>query len=136
MQFGRGAVIFTMLAIASPALAEAVLPIGGAYGDEAGCHAYLSGDFTADRFAVLTPHTFASNVVSCYFEKLLERAPRRSTIAASCEGVGEDESLDVVAVIEGSDAGGYRVTINNAGWDGLVECAGTEELFNRPGTQT
>lgn len=122
--------------VASPAIAEAVLPIGGAFGSEEGCGAYLSGDFSvAGRFAVLTPYTFASDVVSCYFEELQSRAPGRFTVAASCKGTGEEESLDVVATIEGSDAAGYRVTINNAGWDDLVECAGTEHLFSRPGTQ-
>lgn len=135
MRLGRGATIVIMIAIASPALAEAVLPIGGAYGNEAGCRAYLSGDFTLPKLAVLTPYTFASDVVGCYFKKLTAREPGRFTIAATCEGRGESTSLDVTVVVEGGDADGYRVTINDAGWDDLIECAGTEDLFERPGTQ-
>jgi hypothetical protein len=123
-----------MLLLASPALAQ-VLPIGGAYGNEEGCNAYLTGDFSAERYAVLTPYTFASDAIGCYFAELLSREPGRFTVAASCEGEGERVSQDVLAVVEGSDAGGYRVTIGNAGWDQLVECAGTEQLFTRPGTQ-
>ena len=134
MRLGRGTIIVTMLLVASPALAQ-VLPIGGAFGDEEGCNAYLTGDFSAERYAVLTPYTFSADVVGCYFEELVSREPGRFTVAASCEGKGEGVSQDVVAVIEGSDAEGYRVTINNAGWDALVGCAGTDALFGPPGVQ-
>jgi hypothetical protein len=134
VRLGRGTIVVTVLLLCGPALAQ-VLPIGGAYGNEEGCKAYLTGDFSAESYAVLTPFTFASDAVGCYFAELIEREPGRFTVAASCEGKGERVSHDVLAVVEGSDATGYRVTIGNAGWEQLAQCAGTETLFRRPGTQ-
>jgi hypothetical protein len=129
----RGALIFVLLSIVSPALAEGLLPIGGAFGNEAGCLLFETGQAVDDTVVILTPDTFQTYGTGCSFETLVSGKPGAYDLSASCasEGdEGEGQFKDKVAV-RGSKSAGYTVTIGDGGpeWGPLFTCPGTENLF-------
>jgi hypothetical protein len=129
----RGIAAVVIVALASPVLAEGVLPIGGAFGNEAGCAFYMSGDRSLPDLAVITPYTFAAEGGGCHFEELVVDSDDRFELEASCSG-GTLAGDRVVAVI-GSHIEGYAVRIGDQHWEDLGLCPGTEVLFAPPGVQ-
>ena len=79
-----------LAALATPALAAGVLPIGGAFGNPGGCHYFATGDVPNDDFALLTPDTFASYGTACDFEALVSTENGVFIIRATCQAEGEE----------------------------------------------
>ena len=117
---------------AAPALASAVLPIGGAVGNEAGCRLYMTGDRAAEELAVLTPHTFMTHDQGCTFRQVARIETRHLAVEASCARLGEKGEARAIG-IQGSGAEGYVVTSADGRWGPLLPCPGTEHLFEPPG---
>ena len=116
-----------MSLLSGPAVAEALLPIGGAFGDEAGCEFFMTGQAESGAFAVLTPDTFTTDSIACYFESLVSEEGDDIVLEAAC---GQEKNRITVS---GSAAEGYAVFVLHAdvatGWERLRRCPGTEELF-------
>jgi hypothetical protein len=131
----KGAATLAIATFASPVLADAVLPIGGAFGNEAGCAFYATGNFGDDEMIVVTPYTLTSYATACYFESLVaRRVDGRFEIAASCSAEGEDESFDGLVTVQRRPEGVFAAIANVGEWGPLFLCPGTEALFKPLGT--
>jgi hypothetical protein len=126
----RGLFIVAFHCLATPVLADAVLPIGGAFGNEAGCALFETGDAIDDTVVVLTPDTFQTHAMGCSFETLVSGKPGDYEIAATCANEGEDGSTKHKVAVRGSMSAGYTVVIEGGPeWGPLFTCPGTESLF-------
>jgi hypothetical protein len=122
--------------LSSPALADAVLPIGGAFGNEVGCNFFMSGQIENDEVVLVTPDTFTTYASGCYFEALRSELDHVYKLAASCTSEGEEGSTDETIVVTDRGPDGVFVELEGvAEWGPLFTCPGTEELFTGPGTQ-
>ena len=120
--------------LAGPALAEAVLPIGGAFGNEAGCGFFMTGEMDDDGLAVITPDTFTSFATGCVFETIVSNSKGAFELDAACQSEGEQDGFtDRLSVVDrGRD--GVFVALETVGdWGPLFRCPGTEGLFEAPG---
>lgn len=135
---GRGlpaasGVAFLFLA-ASSVVAAGILPIEGIFGNDDGCHLFMSGQYRGEDLALLTPHTFTTAMVGCYFEELIERSQSRFVVAASCSIEGDPEAVDERIEVIGLGATGIVLDVESVGEIGpLKPCPGTEFLFERRG---
>jgi hypothetical protein len=129
-----GAFIIAIACFAGPAEA-AVLPIGGAYGNEAGCRFYLLGEPDAEMI-VLTGDTVSSFTAGCDFTSMISQVDDVFTIQAVCSGEGQNHpGMDQVIVTRRGD-GGFLVAIEGgAEWGPLLECPGVADLLS-PGVRT
>ena len=134
MRLRRGTFAAVLWLLAGPALADTVLPIGAAFGNEAGCAMYMSGDRSPPDLAVLTPHTFTTHNIGCYFETLISNRDGKLEVAALC-ATPEDRREKATVVVEGNRSAGYTVTKGADSWGPLTLCPGMEELFTLPGVQ-
>lgn len=135
MNLRKGAAAVAISILAGPALAEAVLPIHGAFGNEAGCTFFMTGDMTDDSLAVITPDTFTSFATGCYFETLVSReAGEVFELNAACHSEGEDGSFAERLRVVDRGRDGVFVALGKLGdWGPLFRCPGTEGLFETPG---
>ena len=112
----RALAVATITLIATPALAEGVLPFDGAFGNEAGCHLYATGEGVGDGYLLLTPDTFASYGTACDFEALVSSDKPVFTLKAVCQAEGKTRTgPDHLQVID-HGVEGYGVK-----FDGLDE---------------
>jgi hypothetical protein len=127
VRWRKGAACLMVAMLSGPAVADALLPIGGAFGDEAGCEFFMTGEAGSGSFAVVTPDTFTTESIACYFESLISEEGEDIVLEASC---GKAKNRITVS---GSPAEGYFVFVPHAdvaiGWGRLSRCPGTEELF-------
>jgi hypothetical protein len=122
--------------LSSPVLADAVLPIGGAFGNEIGCNFFMTGQIENDEVLLVTPDTFTTYASGCYFESLRSKEDRVYELDASCTSEGEEGSTDETIVVTDRGPNGVFVELEGvAEWGPLFMCPGTEELFKGPGTQ-
>jgi hypothetical protein len=122
--------------ISGPVLADAVLPIGGAFGTEAGCDFFMTGQAMDDDWQLITPDTFTTQSTGCYFETLVSKRDGAYELEASCRAEGERGSFhDRVSVVDrGRD--GVFVALESVGeWGPLHRCPGTEDLFGTSGIE-
>ena len=113
------ALAVALLAPAIPALAE-VIPLGAAFGNDAGCRFFLNG--VADIDAVLlTPDTFMGSGIACDFTELAGV----SAVAAICSG---DEREGIVELGIDASEGAFTVVLGEATWGPLPRCAGSLTL--------
>ena len=76
-----------MSPVATPALADAVLPIGGVFGNASGCTFFMTGRGAGDDLMLLTPDTFtAAQPHAISRRSSSETARRASPSSASCSG--------------------------------------------------
>ncbi len=120
--------------LSGPALAGAVLPIGGIFGNEAGCHFFMSGDVLNEDFLVLTPDTVTSRATACYFVELIPHRADVHALSASCSG-GIGGGGDEVLVSDHGERGIFVTLPGRAEQGPLFPCPGTEGLFRTPGVQ-
>ena len=92
-----------LTALATPALADGVLPYDGVFGNPAGCHLYATGEMLGDGYLLLTADTFTSKKMGCDFETLASNNDVLFTVDAVC-----------------SPGGKRQVTIGVSGHDGLT----------------
>lgn len=136
MKLRKGAAALAISMLAGPALAEAVLPIGGAFGNAAGCDFFMTGEMEDDGLAVITPDTFTTFASGCVFEMLVSSNNNAFKLDAACHSGGEQQGVtDRLSVVDrGRD--GVFVALETVGdWGPLFRCPGTENLFDAPGTQ-
>jgi hypothetical protein len=134
----RGIAALVVALIASPVLADVVLPIGGAFGNEAGCAFFMTGAYgTDDDMIVVTPDTLTSYLTGCYFESMIGlREDGAYDVAAACHAEGEDGTFDDVVTVTNRGGDGLFVALQSgAEWGPLFKCEGTESLFKPPGTR-
>jgi hypothetical protein len=75
-------------ALATPALADGVLPFDGVYGNPHGCHLFATGEMLSDDYLVLTPDTFGSKGIGCDFVALVSSDRVASIVDAVCSPGG------------------------------------------------
>jgi len=123
-----------MIVAASPALADGLLPIGGAFGNAIGCAFFMSGEIIGEDLVVLTPDNFTAQTATCHFEALTASDEAQFTLAASCREMGSVGPQQLV-VHEAAD--GYTVTITGEDmqWGPLIACPGSDEVFQPFGRQ-
>ena len=92
------------LAAASPA-AAGVLPLEGAYGNDAGCNFYLYGEKPTGDYLLLTGDTLSSPHLACDFGSLVTSADGHATVDAVCSPGGK-ASID----IEDKGAAGFAIS--------------------------
>ena len=92
-----------LTALATPALADGVLPVDGVFGNPAGCHLYATGEMLGEDWMVLTADTFSSKKIGCDFNTLAASNAVLFTVDAVC-----------------SPGGKRQVTIGVSGQDGLT----------------
>jgi hypothetical protein len=119
--------------LSSPALADALLPIGGAYGDEAGCEFFMTGQAERGSFAVVTPDTFTTETLACYFETLVAKRQADFELEASCRLASESTTESIT--VNAPQSNGVFVALGSVAtaWGPLSRCPGTEELFEPMG---
>jgi hypothetical protein len=131
-RLGALAVAFALLAGAAQA---AVLPIAGAFGNEPGCHFFMSGE-ALDEMMVLTGDTVSVTGGGCDFVRLLGQEGEVFTVEAICAGQGQaGSSFDKVVVTRLSDAEMMVQVEGAAEWGPLRKCAGSEDALS-PGVHT
>lgn len=130
LRTGLAAAVF---GVATPALANAVLPLTAIFGDPAGCAFFMTGQQRSDSFAVLTPDTLTTASSGCYFRELTEQVGNRYVVRATCSMIGEDSTEETVTVVDGGSEG-LLVTVGEDSVT-LLPCEGTEALFGPPGVQ-
>jgi hypothetical protein len=137
----RGIAAAFIVALVSPVLAEGVLPIGGAFGNEAGCHLFMTGE-KQDGTLLLTPDTFTLDSGACYFKELLEPEfeefyPGAAVflVKVGCTWEGGHSNEDELTVIDGEEGLTVGFRIRDVFWGPLDRCPGTEELFAPLGVQ-
>lgn len=124
-----------VLALATPALADAVLPVDGVFGDGGGCAFFMTGEAEGQDFLLLTPDTFQSNDLACYFKSLTTQDDATYSVAVSCSGE-TDAALNAGALTVRHGDDGYFVTVDGFEERGpLTPCAGTAALFAPQGLQ-
>ena len=75
-------------ALATPALADGVLPFDGVFGNPNGCHLFATGEMLSDDYLLLTPDTFGSKRIGCDFVTLVSSDRVASTVDAVCSPGG------------------------------------------------
>lgn len=134
MDLRKGGAFLVIASLASPVLADAVLPIGGAFGNEAGCAFFMTGAAVGNDPVVITPDTLTMGTSSCYFEALVSRDGPSYVVEASCRHDGAESRKERVVVTDRRDA--VFVRLESIGEFGpFYTCPGTEDLFAPPGTQ-
>jgi hypothetical protein len=78
-------------ALATPALADGVLPFDGVYGNPNGCHLFATGEMLSDDYVILTPDTFGSKRIGCDFVALVSSDRVASLVDAVCSPGGRRE---------------------------------------------
>ena len=81
-----------LAALATPVLANAVLPLEGIFGNASGCDYFMTGELGSDDLLLLTPDTFTTYGTGCYFESLTASTDYSYTISALCTAEGEEGS--------------------------------------------
>lgn len=121
------------IGLAGPAMAS-VLPIAGAYGNDAGCAFFLRGEVGVEM-ALVTGDTLTSPAGACDFVNFVSAGDHEFVAEAVCTGIGEiNPGLDHVTVRDEGKAG-YYVMIEKAEVAGpLAPCPGAEELMS-PGVR-
>jgi hypothetical protein len=96
----------------TPTLAQGILPFDGAFGNDAGCHLWATGEMQPG-YALLTPDTFSSEPIGCDFGTLASFDGVVFIVDAVCSPGGK-------STVRVSDLGaaGYAVSVDNH--DGLV----------------
>lgn len=122
-----------MMVLATPALADAILPIGGAFGNEAGCDYFMTGSVVGAPL-ILTPDTFTTAAGGCHFEALTARSAGGFELAASCQTRGSPAARRTVAV-SGDRTRGYIVALDGAAYGPLSRCPDADGAFRPLGTQ-
>ena len=82
-----------LTALATPALADGVLPFDGVFGNPAGCHLYATGEMLGDGWLLLTADTFSSKKVGCDFETLASSNEVLFTVDAVCSPGGKRQVM-------------------------------------------
>jgi len=98
--------------LATPALATGVLPFDGAFGNEAGCHLWATGNMESD-YQLLTPDTYSSATIGCDFGALVSSDGVVFIVDAVCSPGGK-------STVRVSDLGtdGFAISVDDR--DGLV----------------
>ncbi len=132
----RGLILAVAALIATPALADAALPIRGAFGNDAGCEFFQTGHVLDESLLILTPDNFVTSDTACHFEALSDSNGERYELASSCQGEDGEPNHGTVSVA-GNRSDGYRVVIGGMAseWGPLLPCPRTEEAFRPLGTQ-
>ena len=89
----------------------------------------MTGEAESSSFAVVTPDTFTTESIACYFETIgAEREPGFE-LQASCK-IDGDSTLEAITVTT-PESGGVIVAMGSVAmaWGPLFRCPGTEELF-------
>ena len=109
--------VFILALFATPAVAADVLPIAGAYGDDAGCALYSHGTMPTGQgeFFLLTPNQFASYPVRCIFRSAADSGTYGIVANAVCTAANGD-----------SDVEALRITKHGTDGYGLVPKGGAE----------
>ena len=102
-----------ILALATPAFADGVLPFDGIFGNQAGCHLYATGKMLDDTYLLLTPDTFSSAEIGCDFGALLASADASFVIDAVCSPGGK-------STVRVSDLGAEGLTFSVDDRPGIV----------------
>lgn len=110
----RVRLVVLSLAMATP-VAAGVLPLDGAYGNDAGCAFYTYGQTPSGDYLLLTPDTLASPQLSCDFGSLVTSADGHFTIDAVC-----------------SPGGKLKITVDDKGEAGMAVASGTIRLGPAP----
>lgn len=125
--------VLLALAFAAPA-AAAVLPIEGAYGNEAGCAFFLRGE-VGPGIALVTGDTLASPAGACDFVNFVSATESEFVAEAVCTGIGQiHQGLDRVTVRDGGDAGWFAMIEKSEVAGPLAPCPGAVELMS-PGVR-
>ena len=132
MRIGGVLIAVGFAVVASPALANAVLPIEGIFGTEDGCAFFMTGDPDLADIIVLTPDTFTARGRGCYFVEMIDRIGDDIAISAICHADMEMGSTsEVVRVIDNAPNGITVELIGLGEYGPLFPCPGTEGLFRR-----
>jgi hypothetical protein len=126
--------IFTLalIALTTPAVANAVLPLDGIFGNQSGCDYFMTGNLENDEAVVLTPDTFTTYGSGCYFIELLDGLGDVFTIAATCTAEGEEGSTHETIRVSDNGPEGIVVELVGVGEFGpIFPCPGTDVLFER-----
>jgi len=113
----RVRLLLLSLATATP-VAAGVLPLDGAYGNDAGCAFYIYGQAPSGDYLLVTPDTLASPKLSCDFGSLLTSSGGHFTLDAVCSPGGKIR-IDV----EDRGTGGVAVTGDGAVLGPAPRCA-------------
>jgi hypothetical protein len=128
----RAAATLAPIALTTPTLANAVLPIDGIFGNPSGCAYFMTGNLEGDEAVVLTPDTFTTYASGCYFIELLDGLGDVFTIAATCTAEGETSSSHETVRIFDNGPEGIVVELIGVGEFGpIFPCPGTDVLFER-----
>lgn len=128
--FCKLGLLFAALILASPALADGVLPIAGAFGNGAGCTLFMTGQRLDSDTVVLTPDNFVADSENCHFLELSNGTETSFTVRASC-GTPDPTTVSVRQADEE-----FYVAIGTAKeWGPLAPCPGAERAFASLGTR-
>ena len=128
----RGLVAVGLVVLATPALANAVLPLEGIFGNASGCDYFMTGERQSDDLLVLTPDTLTTYGTGCYFESLTARTDYSYTISALCTAEGEEGSSHETVKVFDMAENGLMVELVGVGMFGpIFPCPGTATLFQR-----
>jgi hypothetical protein len=119
----RRLLTLALIAVATPALAQSVLPIDGIFGNATGCTYFATGQVTGDDLLLLTPDTFASVAIGCDFVALTETTGQSFIVAAICSS--DDAALEAIDEVIVSDRGRDGYFVRLAGmeeWGPLLPC--------------
>lgn len=110
--------------------AAAVVPIIGAYGDEAGCDFYMSGMNPSESMLLLTPDSFHAPGTRCDFLKLAAGGSGRYAVDAVCDGGdAERPGVETLAVTPKAGDGLFVEVMGHAPWGPLALCPGSADPY-------
>ena len=132
MRVGGVLIAIGLAALATPVLANAVLPLEGIFGNASGCDYFMTGELGSDDLLLLTPDTLTTYGTGCYFESLTASTHYSYTISALCTAEGEEASSRETVTVFDRAEDGLMVELVNVGLFGpIARCPGTETLFQR-----
>ena len=132
---GSALALLLLASSCGAALAASPLPIGGVYGNGAGCRFFLLGE-ASDDMVLLTPDSLATPTTGCDFNELVSRDGDGFTVSATCSEDGKSDARPDLVHVTPAGGDAYGVAIEGGeDWGPLTFCPGTDSLVRPAGVQ-
>ena len=125
------------IVLATPAIAQAVLPIDGIFGNAAGCRSFMVGQVVGEDVLLLTPDTVNAYTAGCDFVSMTEHTRTRYAVSAVCSSDASDGPQGAWS-LEIFDRGHDGMFVRLKGfpeWGPMFLCPDTEEALAPNGVQ-
>ena len=128
----RAAAVVALGLIGTPALANAVLPLEGIFGNESGCDYFMTGEPGSGDLLLLTPDTLTIHKTGCYFETLIGQSDYSYAIRALCRAEDEEAGTRItVGVFDLAEDGVIVSLVGLRVFGPILPCPGTDGLLRR-----